>query len=108
MKKINIIFVSLLASLFISSAAFALSLNEAKQKGLVGEQVTGYLGTVNATSATTALVKDINAKRKAKYKQIAQRNGTGLSSVEKLAGKKALEKTPSGQFINLGSGWRKK
>ncbi len=108
MRKINIILISLLASLFISSAAFALSLNEAKQQGLVGEQVTGYLGAVKATNVSTALVNDINAKRKAKYKEIAQRNGTGLASVEKLAGQKALEKTPSGQFINLGSGWRKK
>lgn len=108
MRKTNTILISLLASLFISSAAFALSLNEAKQQGLVGEQVSGYLGTVSTNSATTALVNDINAKRKAKYKEIARRNGTGLGSVEKLAGRKALEKTPSGQFINLGSGWRKK
>lgn len=108
MKKFNVILISLLASLFISSAAFALSLNEAKQQGLVGEQITGYLGTVTATPEATALVSDINAKRKQKYKEIAQRNGTSLESVEKLAGKTALEKTPSGQFINLGSGWRKK
>jgi len=108
MKKINIILIGLLASLFISNVALALSLNDAKQQGLVGEQVTGYLGTVKATSATTALVNDVNTKRKAKYKEIAKRNGTGLASVEKLAGKKAIEKTPSGQFINLGGGWRKK
>ena len=108
MRKTNIILISLLASLFISSTAFALSLGEAKQQGLVGEKITGYLGTINATSASTALVNDINAKRKAKYKEIAQRNSTGLGSVEALAGKKALEKTPAGQFINRGSGWRKK
>lgn len=108
MKKFNIIFIGLLTALFISNAAFAVSLNEAKQQGLVGEQATGYLGTVTANAETTALVNDINAKRKNKYREIAQRNGTSLQSVETLAGKKALEKTPSGQFINLGSGWRKK
>ena len=108
MKKISTILISALVSLFITSSAFALSLNEAKQQGLVGEQVSGYLGAVKASSAATALVNDINAKRKAKYKEIAKRNGTELGSVEKLAGKKALEKTPSGQFINLGGGWRKK
>ena len=108
MKKTSIIMISVLASLFISSAAFALSLNEAKQQGLVGEQVTGYLGTVKATAETTALVNNINAKRKNKYKEIAKRNGTSLESVEKLAGKTALKKTPSGQYISLGKSWRKK
>lgn len=108
MKKLNVILISLLASLLITNTAFALSLGEAKQQGLVGEQLTGYLGTVSATDETTALVKDINAKRKQKYQEIAQRNGTSLESVEKLAGKRALQKTPAGQFINLGSGWQKK
>lgn len=108
MKKFNIILISLLASLFISNAAFALSLNDAKQQGLVGEQISGYLGTVKATAETTALVKNINAKRKNKYKEIAKRNGTSLGSVEQLAGKTALKKTPAGQYISLGKGWRKK
>jgi len=108
MKKLNIILISLLASLLITTHAFALSLGEAKQQGLVGEQISGYLGTVTATSATTALVKDINAKRKQRYQDIAQRNGTNLESVEMLAGKAALQKTPAGQYINLGSGWKKK
>ncbi len=108
MKKLNVILISLLASLLITNTAFALSLGEAKQQGLVGEQLTGYLGTVSATDETTALVNDINAKRKQKYQEIAQRNGTSLESVEKLAGKSALQKTPAGQFINLGRGWQKK
>lgn len=108
MKKLNVILISLLASLLITNTAFALSLGDAKQQGLVGEQLTGYLGTVSATDETTALVNDINAKRKQKYQDIAQRNGTSLESVEKLAGKSALQKTPAGQFINLGSGWQKK
>ena len=71
MKKINIILIGLLASLFISNVALALSLNDAKQQGLVGEQVTGYLGTVKATSATTALVTTSirSAKRNIKRSQ---------------------------------------
>ena len=108
MKKISTILISLLTSLFIANAAYALTLAEAKQQGLVGEQITGYLGTVTTNAETTALVQTINAKRKQKYKEIAERNGTSLESVEQLAGKTALEKTPVGQFINLGSGWQKK
>jgi uncharacterized protein len=52
----------------------------------------------------TALVNDINAKRKAAYTDIAQRNGTALDAVEQLAGKKAIEKTPPGQYVKLPSG----
>jgi len=31
-----------------------------------------------------------------------------LQAVEQLAGKKAMEKTPAGQYIDDGSGWKKK
>lgn len=108
MKKLNVILISLLASFLITNTAFALSLGEAKQQGLVGEQSAGYLGTVVVNTETTALVQDINAKRKQHYQDIAQRNGTSVEAVEMLAGKTALQKTPAGQFINLGSGWQKK
>jgi len=108
MKKLNIILMSVLASFLITNTALALTLSEAKQQGLVGEQLSGYLGAVTATAETAALVRDINAKRKQKYQEIALRNGASLESVEKLAGKAAIQKTLSGQFINMGSGWKKK
>lgn len=108
MKKLNLLLITLITSLTLAGAANALTLDEAKQQGLVGEQLTGYLGVVNGGTEAAALVQDINAKRKQKYSEIAKRNGTSLQSVEKLAGKTALEKTPAGQLINLGEGWRKK
>lgn len=108
MKKLNLILITLATSLLVTTAAFGLSLDDAKQQGLVGEQLSGYLGTVSANTEAAALVQDINAKRKQKYQEIAQRNGASLQSVEKLAGKTAIEKTPAGQFINLGSGWQQK
>ena len=97
-----------MASILITNTALALTLGEAKQQGLVGEQLTGYLGVVSANTKASALVQDINAKRKQQYQNIAQRNGTSLNSVEQLAGKATLQKTPAGQFINLGDGWKKK
>jgi hypothetical protein len=110
MKKTNVILITFVAALLFASGAFALSLDEAKAQGIVGEQITGYLGTVTVIASAEAdfLVQDINAKRKQKYNEIANRNGVSLEAVEKLAGKTALEKTPPGQFINLGSGWQKK
>ena len=106
MKKYFILITTLLV--LIAQPCFGLDLKEAKVKGLVGETITGYLAPVKKTPEVEKLVAEINAKRKAMYKKIAQKNKTSLAAVEKLAGKKAIEKTPPGQYINLGKGWIKK
>ena len=106
MKKSILLLIAIL--LFLCQTAFALDLGAAKAQGLVGETITGYLAPVKATPEVQKLVADINAKRKAMYEKIAKRNGTSLQAVELLAGKKAIAKTPPGQFINLGKGWQKK
>ena len=94
--------------LLICQPAMALDLHSAKAQGLVGETTTGYLAAVKNTPEVQKLVNDINAKRKHHYQQIAKRNNTPLNAVEQLAGKKAIEKTPPGQFININGSWRKK
>jgi uncharacterized protein YdbL (DUF1318 family) len=94
--------------LLICQPAMAIDLQDAKAKGLVGETATGYLAPVKSTPEVQKLVNDINAKRKQHYKQIAQRNKTQLNAVEQLAGKKAIEKTPPGQFVNINGSWKKK
>lgn len=95
--------------LVLPIAALALSLDEAKAKGLVGEEPTGYLGVVSASPEATQIAQDINAKRRQKYQQIAQQNGTAVAAVEALAGKKAIEGTPPGQYVKSDSGsWVKK
>ncbi len=39
---------------------------------------------------------------------IAKQNGISVSDVEAIAGKKAIEKTPSGQIIQLNGNWVRK
>ena len=90
---------------------WALTLGEAKAKGLVGETSSGYLGIVSGKGSreVQALMKDVNQKRKQKYQTIAKRNGTSLQTVEILAGETAIKKTRSVHFIQLPSGkWTKK
>jgi len=95
----------MVSTLVTAMSAFALELGDAKARGLVGEQPSGYLAAVGvATPEIAALVNDINKKRKAAYEEIAKRNGTPLDAVEQLAGKKAIEKTPAGQFVRSTSG----
>ncbi|MEH6503623.1 MAG: YdbL family protein [Cycloclasticus sp.] len=104
---------SLCAALLISvsTTSFALDLQSAKGKGLVGETPSGYLADPAGTASAEvkALMQDINAKRKVKYAEIAAKVGKPLGVVEQLAGKKAIEKTETGRLVQLPDGsWVKK
>lgn len=103
--------IALLGILAIPATSMAADLHSAKAQGLVGEKADGYLGIVKsgAPADVRAMVDDINARRRDHYRTIAQRNNTSLSVVEQLAGKKAIEKTPAGQYVQPPSGgWVKK
>jgi uncharacterized protein YdbL (DUF1318 family) len=90
-------------------AAFALSLDEAKSKGLVGEQANGYLGVVNPGSQEAqSLTNEVNQKRREAYRDIAARNRTQLETVETLAGEKAIQNTKPGHFVEGPGGWTRK
>ena len=107
----GVVLASLCAWLLFASPqwSFALSLEEAKSQGLVGEQPSGYLGVVTGGSEVSGLVQSVNTQRKQKYADIAKKNGTTVSAVEALAGRKAIENTASGHFIKTPSGeWKKK
>lgn len=107
MKKfVSLIFIAVFV---VCSSAFALDLQSAKSQGLVGETPSGYLAPVKGGNAETAnLVQSINTQRKAHYQNIATRNKTSLQSVEHLAGKKAIEKSPAGNFVQINGQWKKK
>ncbi len=93
-----------------SSSVFASPLSDAKAAGLIGEKTNGYLGLVTqANDEIKALVKEVNQKRRAKYIQLAKKKQVPLSQIETIAGKKAIEKTLVGNYIQTASGqWQKK
>jgi uncharacterized protein YdbL (DUF1318 family) len=108
-SKASFLRAALLALFVMSAPAFAIDLQTAKAQGLVGETASGYLGVLGGGAAVQQLASQVNAKRRAEYQAIAQRNGTTLQAVEALAGKKAIDRTPSGQYVQLPSGqWVKK
>ncbi|RMH59442.1 MAG: DUF1318 domain-containing protein [Zetaproteobacteria bacterium] len=90
--------------------AWSADLRSAKQAGLIGERLDGYLGFVRAAPPDVrALVREVNRKRRARYRQIAAQSGIALHQVELLAGRKAIAKTPSGLFVQSPSGrWVRK
>jgi uncharacterized protein YdbL (DUF1318 family) len=108
MKIISKLF--LVFSLIFSASLMAADLTSAKSAGLIGEQSNGYIGFVKAApDDVKQLVKKVNAKRKAKYKQIAKKQKISLSDVETIGGKKAIAKTKSGNYVKrAGEGWTKK
>lgn len=99
----------ILLTVLISPYSWSLDLKQAKTQGLIGERQDGYLGVVITHSEASKIVNQINAKRKAKYQQLATKNGVSLQAVSKIAGQKAIAKTPVGQYIqSLDGKWIKK
>jgi uncharacterized protein YdbL (DUF1318 family) len=104
-KKIT----GVLLVLTITFSAWAVSLSDAKQQGLVGEMPNGYLGVVVNSPEAKSLVADVNKKRKNIYMNLARKNKITMEQVTALAGKKALAKTQSGHLIKNSAGqWVKK
>jgi uncharacterized protein YdbL (DUF1318 family) len=97
--------------LTVSVAANESPLTQPKADGLIGEQADGYLGLVtqNVPANVKQLVNEVNAKRKAGYQEIAAKQGTSVSEVEKVGGITAIEKTLRGNYIRDENGtWHKK
>ncbi|MDG2285474.1 MAG: YdbL family protein [Alphaproteobacteria bacterium] len=91
--------------------AQALSLDEAKAQGLIGEQPNGYVGVVPGGNnpAAASLTAQINAKRRAAYQNIAKRNATTLQSVEVVAGGKLVGRVKSGQwYMDAAGKWHRR
>lgn len=106
---------TLLLALCLSLPAYALNLNQAmsalgaaKASGQLGEQPNGYLGVVKPGGQAEEIARLINQARRAEYQKVAKDNGIALSDVEAIAGKKAIDRTPQGQFIQLNGQWLKK
>ena len=111
MKKANSKTLLLTCVLLIVPMSFALTLQEAKNGGLVGEQRSGYIGLVveSAPAEVVALARDVNNQRRELYQQIARQNNLTIEQVAALAFEKAVEATPTGQFLQNASGsWVKK
>jgi uncharacterized protein YdbL (DUF1318 family) len=102
-------FIFTLFATTMAFSAWAISLDDAKQQGLIGEMKNGYLGVVVNSTETQSLVNDINEKRKNIYLNLARKNKITMEQVMALAGEKAISKTQSGHFIQNSAGqWVKK
>ena len=104
MRRVLVLFTAAM----LAVGAWALDLEDAKSRGLVGEREDGYLGVVAGGGEVEALVRDINDRRREKYEEIAARRGTSVDAVELLAGQKAIERTEPGHYIQQAGRWMRK
>lgn len=100
-----------LLGLLVSFNVSAITLQQAKSQGLVGERNDGYLGYVKkpASDEVKQLVKSVNNKRKAKFEQTASKAGATLKQVEMSFHQRAVKATKPGLYVQDASGkWVKK
>ncbi|PHM29462.1 YdbL family protein [Xenorhabdus innexi] len=106
MKKTGVI---LWLSLLFSSFAMSMTLDEAKQQGLVGETFSGYLAPVRNTKDALSVVKQINSEREKRYAEIAVQNNMTTDQVAKIAGEKLVNRAGSGEYVRgINGSWVKK
>lgn len=93
-----------------STNAIALTLDEARSQGLVGETFSGYIELVQTNNKQAQqLVNEINQARKAKYAEIAKTNQVTPESVARLAGEKLVARANEGEFVKgINGKWVKK
>jgi uncharacterized protein YdbL (DUF1318 family) len=72
-------------TLMIAAPAYALDLHSARAGGVVAETSEGYIKAVKPSAEVSALVSEVNAKRRAEYERISKQNGQPVDVVGRLA-----------------------
>ncbi|EEO2153678.1 YdbL family protein [Salmonella enterica] len=107
MKKYLILWVLTLS--LLTPSVWALTLDEARTQGRVGETLNGYLVALKNDAETHKLVLDINHARRASYQQLADSNHLPVDEVAKMAGQKLVERARPGEYVQgINGKWMRK
>ncbi|EAT7353687.1 DUF1318 domain-containing protein [Salmonella enterica] len=107
MKKYLILWVLTLS--LLTPSVWALTLDEARTQGRVGETLNGYLVALKNDAETQKLVLDINHARRASYQQLADSNHLPVDEVAKMAGQKLVESARPGEYVQgINGKWMRK
>ncbi|GAB4224475.1 MAG: YdbL family protein [Kiloniellaceae bacterium] len=91
----------------LSAPVTAQSLDELRASGKVGERYDGF--AVARDGSYADMVKDINAKRGAIYKEQAAKQGVGADQVGKVYAAEIVKQVPKGTWILTADGkWLQK
>lgn len=101
--------IALMLALLLVPSAWALTLDEARQQGRVGETLSGYVAARQQDDDTLALVKRINEGRRQQYQRVGQQNNLSASEVARIAGEKLVNRAGSGEYVRgINGQWLKK
>lgn len=102
-------FLTFAAVAVLAGQAWAMTLDQARSAGLVGEKRDGYVAVIGSDSGAQTLVNDVNARRRQEYEKISRQNGQPVSVVAKLAADHIIGGLPGGAFYQGTDGsWKKK
>ncbi|NNC38788.1 MAG: YdbL family protein [Hyphomonadaceae bacterium] len=78
----------------------------AKEQGIVGETIDGYLALVSgsASAEIEAAMNEINIRRKSVYTSLARETGTSPENVAGVSGEKLVAKARRGEKVRLSNG----
>ncbi|EFQ9239475.1 YdbL family protein [Salmonella enterica] len=93
----------------LTPSVWALTLEEARTQGRVGETLNGYLVALKNDAETQKLVLEINLARRASYQQLADSNHLPVDEVAKMAGQKLVERVRPGEYVQgINGKWMRK
>jgi len=88
------------------------TVDSAKARGEIGEQIDGFLGVVNGASPSSAVLdamSEINIARKTVYTRLATQQNVQMDVVAQITGEKQIKKAASGHYIkDLSGTWKRK
>jgi uncharacterized protein YdbL (DUF1318 family) len=93
------------------SAAAKAAVDDAKARGLIGEQGDGYLGFVAASTDPTlaAAVAEINSGRMQAYRDAAVRTGVTPEAAGQATAQQLFGRLPAGQYFKpIDGNWVRK
>ena len=111
MNKIFSIMTTCMLLLSFSTFSAALSMDQAKSQGLIGETSSGYLSSVKPTAnaAVSSLITSINQQRKAAFTAKAAKAGVSVDVMAKRVAQRLFQKAPKGAYLKSPAGkWYKK
>ena len=103
--------VALIAIFTFAQTAWAIDLDSAKARGLVGEANNGYLAAVQtpASSDVKKLIETVNEKRREKFVATARKTDATLAQVQVRFYQLAVKNTKPGNYYQDANGdWKKK
>lgn len=96
---------------FTLQTAWAIDIDTAKDQGLVGEAMTGYLAAVEtpASAEVITLISNVNAMRKEQFERTAEKTGATVVQVAYRFYELAVQKTRPGHYYQDRNGrWQEK